>query len=174
MLFNIDRRSKDAIRDMYKEEADLFYLRKQEEKAKRLQEEKEYMQGLQMKAEEESKKKYLQKVKLISETMNEYKEIIKKKEQSNNNFRNKEIADPGSGYNVLENISNESKRGYSPTISNDYQSSERNYKLEQQRLYKNYLDNQINHKKNKGVLGGQSYDYNRKSRQLMENPCKIH
>jgi hypothetical protein len=143
MLFNIDRRTKEAIRNMYKQEAELSEKRKKDEKCKKLEEEREYIKRALDREEEQRKREYSERMKKNDQTMGEYNRIVREKEQGRDARYNGN--DESRRLNAWENFNNvQTRENYSPrSNSSDYVNTERSYKIEQQRLYKNYLDSQV-------------------------------
>jgi hypothetical protein len=157
MLFNADRQTKDNIRNMYKQEAEIFSKKKLDDKSRKLQEEKEYMRTLEEKYEEESRRKHMEKIKKINDTMGEYNQVVRQKEQSKNFSKHREVnfntygMGVGNGENTggVVNTYSDTKTNTNVNANEygqrnyDYENTLRNQKTEQQRLYKDYLDSQV-------------------------------
>jgi hypothetical protein len=158
MFFNADRETKDALRNFYRQELENQVKRKQEDKDRKLKEEKEYLHAIQQNYETENQRKHLFKLKQISETMGDYNRLVKQKEDNYNLLRYKEV-DNNFNINVLNNLlDNGNSNAVDNRVSNanlcvngnsspdsrlNYETKSRINKIEQQQLYKHYLDSQV-------------------------------
>jgi hypothetical protein len=146
MFFNADRNTKEGLLNFLKKEKDDQEKRKQEERNKRLQEEKQIMDNMRRIQEEEATRKQMEKMKRIQESMNEYHQVMNRKEQERKNFtkfhdvniNNYAIRQPMPPKENIVPPSNEMRPNYQ-----EYEHMVRNQKLEQQQMYKNYLDLQV-------------------------------
>jgi hypothetical protein len=151
MFFNADRQTKDNIRNMYKQEAEIFSKKKHDEKNRKLQEEKVYLKTLEDKFEEDNRKKHMEKLKKINDTMGEYNQIMKQKDQNKNYSKHREInfntyglgCNNGVGQCQYTQSGQAIERNDYNQRNNEYENTLRHQKVEQQKLYRSYLDTQV-------------------------------
>jgi hypothetical protein len=171
MFFHADRNVKDNLLQQYKKEAEDYISRKNEVKSKKLREEREYIDNINKKNEEEKLKIQEDKMRRINQTMGEYNSI--KQEPSRLFQRSKEVRfntyGVGSSNPLLNNqqqqplnqkdfFQHEQDLNKNARLSpkadkvnqlfhpnQEYENYVKNQKMEQQRLYKDFLDSQVFH-----------------------------
>lgn len=174
MLFNADKNTKGALLQMYKKDAEEFQTRKNEERNKRIQEERSYIEGLNLKDREEMNRVQVEKQKRINEIMHDYQNTANYQNSNKFNRNNKNIEINTGTYGAgIErttpqnpNIHEEQytrertldkHASLSPKRSNmnmilerdkfnnlsDYDYKVRSQKVEQQKMYRDYLDGQV-------------------------------
>jgi hypothetical protein len=147
MFFNADRNTKEGLLHFLKKERDDQERRKIDERKRRVEEERQIIDKMRKMQEEEASKKQSEKMRRVNEAMSEYHQVINRKEQERKNFTKFQDV----------NINNYAVRQPQPAKENilppsievrpnyqDYEYTMRNQKLEQQNMYKNYLDLQVN------------------------------
>lgn len=167
MLFHADKNVKGNLLQMYKKDAYDYAQRKNEIRSKKVEEEREYLENVFRKEQQEEDKKKLEKINRINVTMNEYKEMInhqgdprlrrhKLEEVKINTYGvnlnqdnlNKNLERNSSSPHYLNTVTNVSQNNNNIQFDN-YQDKNnfnlnRFQKIEQQKLYKEYLDSQVN------------------------------
>jgi hypothetical protein len=146
MFFNADRHTKEGLLHYLKKERDDQERRKLDEKTKRVDEERQMIDNMRRVQDEDIAKKQIEKMKRINDSMNEYHQIINKKELERKNFtkfhdvniNNYATRQQAPAKENIVPASNEMRSNYQ-----EYEYAMRNQKLEQQHMYKNYLDLQV-------------------------------
>lgn len=77
MLFNADKSTKGNLLQEYKRDAELYRSKKQEDKLKRIQEERSYMEQINQMNSNFNDQRNQEKQKRISEAMNEYGNVLR-------------------------------------------------------------------------------------------------
>lgn len=241
MLFHADRNVKENLFNMYKKDAQDQITKKNELKMQKINEERQYLENVSKREQLEEDKRKLEKMKRISDTMNEYNQMLTNKPNNGRLKKSKfddvkintygvstrgNQSDGMNGFGDFTNNVTDNLVGnvnYNPTTNNigggsnysnnvgTYPNSfgnndfyqrefnmnkkaslsprannvkklvnfENNYnpsnddfmvkmqKMEQQKMYKDYLDSQVNHKNNNGV-GKRTYSRDIDTR---DNPC---
>lgn len=180
MLFNVDKNVKSNMLQMYKQDAEDFQNKKNDDKMRRIQEERSYIEKLNKEHEQENNKRQMEKQKRINETMGDYYNAFNRKEQErlqkfskNPNFSINNYGSNINNYqdpmnrmnnpNFTVNEQNSIERNLnqklttSPKANNmdsildrnkfqnlsDHDYRIRSQKVEQQKLYKDFLDGQV-------------------------------
>jgi hypothetical protein len=164
MLFNADRQTKDQLRNIYKQELESQLKRKQDEKTRVMQEERQHLQLLEQRYQDDNRKKHMDKLKRISDSMGEYNQIVKDKEANKfftkhkevnfNTYAIKNVNNANNNNNINNANSNPpSEIGINNNnLEAEYTGERRNnaeqdfingQKLEQQKMYRNFLDGQV-------------------------------
>jgi hypothetical protein len=81
MLFHADRNLKQNLFQMYKKDAEDHYNKKNEMKLRQMNEERMYMENMNKRQQQEEDRRKLEKYKRVTDTMNEYKDMISHKER---------------------------------------------------------------------------------------------
>ena len=100
MLFNADNETKQRMFNQYKQDAMDYHQRKEDEKRRRIQEEREYIEKNQkMEREQELKKRY-EKMEKLNQQMNEYQKMLSEQHGNPllNNNRKREVVSKNYGY----------------------------------------------------------------------------
>jgi hypothetical protein len=91
MLFNADRNLKQNLFQMYKKEAEDHYNKKSEMKMRQLNEERTYLENMNKRHQQEEDRRKLEKFKRVTDTMNEYKDMMSHKDQSRYKGKKNEV-----------------------------------------------------------------------------------
>ena len=91
MLFHADRNLKDNLLQMYKREALDHHQKKSDTRTKRVNEERELLDNFNRREQQDEDRRKLEKYKRVTETMNEYKELMSHKHQSRLKPKNNEV-----------------------------------------------------------------------------------
>lgn len=204
MLIHADKNVKESLFNVYKKDLQERQIRKEEGVNKEKIEDKNFVDQIIRLNEEEKQRKTLEKTRIKNENMYSYNELWKAKDEErknryykvfdpkinypvlNEDVRNlsKPILLPGRSYDFNSRINFDSQRDHLNNILNpDYlgvrnlESLQKNHKQEFQKIYKNFLDSQINTKTNIYDLNNiKEKEYHAMKRreaeiQVKKNPC---
>jgi hypothetical protein len=146
MFFNADRHTKEGLLNYLKKERDEQELRKLDERKRRVDEERQILEKMRIMQEEENSKKQYEKMRRKNEAMNEYHQIMNKKEQDKKNYT--KYQDVNINNYTVRQPQAPAKENVIPSAEvrpnyQEYEYALRNQKIEQQNMYKNYLDLQV-------------------------------
>ena len=205
MLFHADKYVKEGLFNMYKRDLIDRQTRKEEEISKERFEDKNFVEQIVKINEEEKRKRSVEKKKITNENMNSYNQLWRGKDEERKNryyrvfdakinyptlnqeviSQNRPFISTNRSYDFNSNINFGSQRDHVNNILQpDYlgvrnlQSLEKNNKQEIQKIYKNFLDSQINTKVNiydmNDMKEKEYYSMRRKEQEISvnKNPCK--
>jgi hypothetical protein len=115
MFFNLDKSTKQNLLNEYKQEALNFHQKKQEEKQKRIQEEREYLAKMEQIDKEANEKVFRERLKRKNEQMEEYQSMLLK---TKNNI-------PGYRHNSNKN---------SDIVLNNWGGQEKNHQIQKDNI----------------------------------------
>ena len=105
MLFHADRNVKDNLLQMYKKEALDHHQKKSDIRTKRVNEERELLDNFNRREQQDEDRRKLEKYKRVTETMNEYKELMSHKDQTRLKPKNNEVNFNTYGVSVKSGVS---------------------------------------------------------------------
>ena len=108
MLFNADNQTKQRIFNQYKQDAIDYHQRKEDEKRRRIQEEREYIETNQKLEREKELKLRYEKMEKLNQQMNEYQKMLSEHNGNPllNNTRKREVVSKNYGYTPSQRPNN--------------------------------------------------------------------
>lgn len=207
MLFHADKNIKESLFNMYKKDLIDRQVKKEEEISKERLQDKNFIAEVVRSNEEERRRRSMEKKRIAYENMNSYNELWRGKDEERKN-RYYKVFDPKINYPTLnEEILNQNKpllarnRSYdfnskiqfdsqrdhvNNILQPDYlgvknlQNLAKNHKQEYHKIYRNFLDSQINTRVNIYDLNNlkekEYYAMKNKEQEVFvkKNPCKLY